>query len=172
MAPGRDGTAGDAGYLCRVVQRSRAASGESMGVTGGGVPVPAHALARALAVATKRSPSSRPHGVSVGVWPAFGISANVARGNCRATWRPAELGVLASRSPERTSTGASGIVARGVALVRVAGHSMQVSVASKPALVHAAGENGRNARQPIAARVCSYAARRAPGRSASENVRG
>src|SRR3954471_16378104 len=117
-----------------------------MGVTGAGVPVPAQALARALAVATNRSPSSRPHGVSVGGWPALGISANVARGNCRATWRPAELGVLVSRSPARTSAGMSGIVASGVALVRVAGHSMQVSVASKPALVHAAGENRLNAR--------------------------
>src|SRR3954468_16557400 len=169
MAPGRDGTAGDAGYLCRVVQRSRAASGESMGVTGGGVPVPAHALARTLAVATNRSPSTRPHVVSVGVWPAFGISANVARGNCRATWRPAELGVLASRSPERTSTGTSGIEARGViGATRPPGHSMQASVASKPALVHADGENGRNARRPSAVRAWSYAARRVDGRSAGE----
>jgi hypothetical protein len=64
--------------------------------------------------------------------------------------------VFASRSPESTKTGTSGIEARGLggaAGRRLRGHSMQVSVASKPALVHAAGENGRNARRPIAARA-------------------
>ena len=88
----------------------------------------------------------------------LGISANVLRSNWRATARPAELGVFASSSPESTRTGTSGIAAPGFSgdpAVRSAGQSMQASPPSKPAVVQAEADSGKNAPGSISARALS-----------------
>ena len=154
---------------------SSAARRRGGAVTCGGVPVRAHACAFTCSVATKRRPRFKAHALcAVGVWPAFGISMNVACANCRAASRPAELGALASRSPERTSTGTSGNLVPGGSGDR-AEESLGQSRHCAPAglvCVQPSGEKGQNACGSIAFSARAYAARRAARGSAYENTRG
>src|SRR4051794_6513593 len=87
--------------------RSAARTG-AVGASGGGAPVPAHAFASAAVVATKCSPSFRAHGLaSVGTWPTFGISANVAR--AAAGWRVRGERRGGERGGDRATCGARGV---------------------------------------------------------------
>ena len=149
--------------------RRPAARTGSRPAIGGGLPVPRRRAGR--------PPGSRRSG-GPGGWRTdrrwagdrcSGSRRRSRRGTGAASSRPADVGVLASRSPESDEHGhvrhrRPGRDSAGPA-VAWSGQSMQPSEPSIPECAQAAGENGAKARRSSARSARRYAARRAAGGS-------